>query len=218
MVATTRKPLVEVGKFACLRVKDMSPHGAYLDMGLPKDLLVPGKFQKYPMEVGQVHLVYVLKDEKTGQIYGTQKFAAFLDTKPRDLKPLQEVSMVPYHRTPLGFKVLIENQYLGMVYHNEIFHPVTIGEEYRGCVKKVKDDGQVDGLLKKVGMASILDANKLVLDALDKNGGLLPLGDRSSPEEIKAQLGMSKKSFKNAIGNLYRQKLIQLQDKAIVRI
>lgn len=120
-LATAKVPTVEVGDFACLKVMSVTPHGAFLDMGIPKDLLVPRKLQKYEMKVGEVHLVMILLEEGTNRIYGTSKIAPYVSTESIPLKRAQPAKIIPYHRTPLGYKILVNHKYLGMVYHNEIY-------------------------------------------------------------------------------------------------
>jgi len=216
-IATGTMPLAQVDEFACLRVKEVTDHGAFLDLGAPKDLLVPKKFQKYLMKKGEVHLVRVMKEEgENCRLYGTSKIGDYIETKDIKVHKSQIVSIIPYHRTPLGFKILVEKKYTGMVYHNEIFSDVEIGKTYEGAVKSLRPDGQVDCLLKKVGLKGVKDAAEIILDAIEANGGRLDIGDKSSPEQIKDQLGMSKKAFKAAVGVLYKNGKVQPNSDNIV--
>lgn len=214
-IATATMPLAEVGDFACLVVKDVTRHGAFLDIGLPKDLLVPNKLQKYDMQPGGVHLVKVMLDEENMRLFGTEKIGPYIEFENVALEKKQLVKLVPFHETPLGFKVLIDKKYVGMVYHNEIFQKVELGQEYQGSVKTVRSDGQVDALLQKTGISAVKDGSDLILAALEKAGGKLELWDKSSPDEIKDALGMSKKAFKSAIGILYKKRLIALNEGSI---
>lgn len=214
-VATSHLPHAVVGDFACLKVKDVSSQGAYLDIGLPKDLLVPISLQKYPMNPGEIHLVKVLQEEDSGRLYGTAKIGAYIESKNIELKKNQPIRMIPYYKTPLGYKVLIEGKYLGMVYHNEIFSPCLIGQEYEGTVKAIRPDGQIDALLQKIGLESVEENCNVILKALERSGGKLDLWDKSSPDAIKKELSMSKVAFKKAIGALYKKKLIHLMKGAI---
>ena len=210
VVATGKMPLAEVGEFAFLQVKNMTNFGAYLDIGLPKDLLLPKSLQRYESNVGEMQLVLVCKDEDTGQLYGTQKFNSYIEPEDIILSPSQGVTLVPFHRTPMGYKVLIDKKYLGLVYHSEIFFDVELGREYEGTIKAVRDDGQVDALLRKTGLGGLQVSSEIILSALNRAGGKLPLCDKSSPAKIEAALGMSKKSFKSAIGMLYQKRLIRI--------
>ena len=215
VIATGTPPLAQVDEFACLKVKEISKAGVFLDMGLPKDLLIPKKLRKYEMRVGDVHLVMILKDKETDQLYATEKIGPFLNSTDVDLRSGQSVSLVPFHRTPLGFKVLVDKKYHGMVYHNEIFSEVVLGQSYEGTVKHVRPDGQVDSLLRKSGLEGAAGTSENILNALKKAGGKLALWDKSSPEEIKTALGINKKSFKSAVGILYKKRLITINDGCI---
>ena len=215
VIATSQLPKVSVGEFACLRVTDTAHQGAYLDMGLPKELLVPNKLQKYEMNVGETHLVMVLEDEESQRLYGTTKISPYVETEIITLQHRQGVKIIPYHRTPLGFKVLVDKKYLGMIYHNEIFEKIEMGKEYEATVKDIRDDGHVDVLVGKTGFAGRKDSVAKLVEALENAGGALPLHDRSPPERIKTELGMSKKAFKAAIGMLLKQQKLRLGDGCI---
>jgi predicted RNA-binding protein (virulence factor B family) len=215
VIATGKMPIAQVGEFACLQVKAITPQGAYLDMGLPKDLLVPKSVQKYEMHVGEIHLVRVMIEDDNNRLYGSEKIDGFIDSALNKLASKQPISIIPFHKTPLGFKVLIDNLYLGIVYHNEVFQEVVLGETYQGTVKAVREDGHVDALLREIGMKAVSSNADLVLDALKKSSGHLNLGDKSSPDDIRDVFPMSKKSFKAAIGNLYKQKIIKISATSI---
>ena len=141
LLATGILPYAEVDDLVCLKVKVVSPHGAFMDLGLPKDLLVPRKLQQFEMHEGQVHLVKILIDPETKRLYGTSKVSSFVEKDLSELKPKQSVKIIPYYRTPLGYKVLIENKYLGMIFHNEIFTKVIPGKEYLGSIKTIHENG-----------------------------------------------------------------------------
>ncbi len=217
-IATSHMPLAEVDDFACLKVKEVTHFGAFLDWGLPKDLLVPSKMQKSRMQVGEIRLVKILKEENSNKIYGTEKIGPHIESMSVPLRTKQSVRLVPFRKTDLGYKVLVESKYLGMIYHNEIFSEVELGKEYQGTVKWVREDGLVDTLISKVGFEAAKDNSQILLSALQKAGGRLELWDKSSPEEIKKALGMSKKSFKSAVGILYKKRLIKLEEGAIVLV
>lgn len=210
-LATPNLPKAQVGDFACLKVKSVTPHGAFLDLGLPKDLLVPRKLQQYEMKFGEIHLVRVLEDEDM-RLYGTSKINPYIETDRIALSETQSVKLVPYRKTPLGYKVLIEKKYLGMVYHNEIFIDVVLGKEYKGSVKSIHDNGQIGALLQESGLKGVQNNSEKILEALKKADGHLDLWDKSSPEEIERELKMSKSSFKKAVGTLLKSKKIVLGD------
>jgi len=209
-LATPTLPKAQVGEFACLKVKSVTPHGAFLDLGLPKDLLVPRKLQQYEMKVGEIHLVKILREEESMRLYGNSKATTHVENNSISLIKNQSVNIIPYHRTVLGYKVLIEKKYLGIVYHNEIFADVVFGKEYKGSIKKIRENGQVDALLQEIGLKGIQTNSEKILEAIKSENGHLNLSDKSSPEEIEEQLKMSKSAFKKAVGILYKSKKITL--------
>jgi predicted RNA-binding protein (virulence factor B family) len=209
-LATANLPDYEVGDFACLKVMSVTPHGAFLDMGIPKDILVPRKLQKYEMKKGETHLVMILLEEGTNRIFGTSKIEPYVLKSSVPFRPKQSVSIIPYHKTPLGYKVLIEKSYLGMVYHNEIYTNVEIGRVYQGSVKMVRDDGSVDAFLQEVGTHAEDAECSRILEALIKANGRIEITDKSPAEEVEKKLSMSKNAFKRAVGILYKEKKIRL--------
>lgn len=168
-------------------------------------------------EKGDLCLVKILVDEDA-RLYGNADLGEYFKETIVTLSPRQLVEVIPYKKTPLGYKVLIDGEFSGMIYHNEIFDTVTAGESYQGTVKTVREDGLVDVLLKKIGKEAIDDDVEKIKLALQKSGGRLSLTDKSSPEEIKSALGISKKAFKKAAGSLYRQKIISLNEDNIALI
>lgn len=215
IIATTLEPKARVGDFAALPVKDTSNHGAFLDWGLEKDLFVPFSNQRDKMQTGRTYLVYLYLDENSDRIVATAKYEKYLRQGSPELSEGQEVDLLVAGFTDLGFKVIINNQYGGILYKNEVFRPLQLGEKTRGFVRKIREDHKIDVSLQKTGYGEVADAATVVLDKLRLAGGRLELSDKSSPEEIYAQLGMSKKTFKKAIGSLYREGKISLSDTAI---
>jgi uncharacterized protein len=211
-IATAQLPYAQIDQFACLMVQDITKHGAFMDIGLPKDLLVPTRLQKNEMRPGEIHLVRILLDDSNNRLFGTTKFGPYIQSAENQLRPKQTITIVPYFETPLGFKVLVDKQYLGLVYHNEIFEPVVIGQEYQGSVKQVREDGNVDALLRKTGLQGQTEISDKILEILKNKNGKLMLWDKSPPEQIKKELGISKKAFKSAIGILYKKRLIKLEN------
>lgn len=210
-VAVTEMPLARVDDIAALVVKQITQVGAFMDIGLEKDLMVPFNEQAYPMEVGERYVVKVLLDFKTNRMIGTTKIAPFLSLKVDRLEEGDKVRILIWQKTDLGFKVVIDGLYQGLIFHNEIFDRVAIGDERFGYVKSIREDGKIDVSLQKQGYEVVKDMSQIVLNKIRMNGILL-LGDKSSPEEIKEELGMSKKNFKKILGGLYKAGAVEIFD------
>jgi len=215
IIATTLQPKAKVGDFAALTVKDTSHHGAFLDWGLEKDLFVPFSNQRDKMQPGRTYLVYLYLDENSDRIVATAKYEKYLSQQSPNLEEGQQVNLLVAGFTDLGIKVIINNQYPGIRYKNEVFRPLHLGEQTRGFIRKIREDHKIDVSLQKAGYGEVADAATLVLEKLQAAGGKLELSDKSSPEEIYQHLGMSKKTFKKAIGSLYREGKISLADTYI---
>lgn len=215
-IATTQKPLVQVDSFAFLRVVDVSTFGAFLDWGLDKDLLVPMKEQVKQMVLGKYYVVFVTLDESSQRLIASTKISNFLDNESHELKHNQEVDLIVYEETETGYFVIINLHHKGLIYKNEIYTKIAVGDELKGYIKQVKEGNLIDVSLQKIGFENIDINSKLILDLLSKHGGRLNLHDNSSPEEIQKMLKMSKKTFKRAVGVLYRQKMILLEGEQIV--
>jgi uncharacterized protein len=215
IIATTLQPKAKVGDFAALTVKDTTNHGAFLDWGLEKDLFVPFSNQRDKMLPGRTYLVYLYLDENSDRIVATAKYDKYLNQDLPALQEGQEVDLLIAGFTDLGIKVIINNQYPGILYKNEVFRPLQLGEKTRGFIRKLREDHKIDVSLQKAGYAEVGDAAAIVLDKLKAAGGKLNLSDNSSPQDIYAVLGMSKKTFKKAIGSLYREGKILLADTYI---
>jgi len=214
-IATTLKPKAQVGDIVRLRVKEMSPVGAFLDWGLEKDLLVPFKEQRQRMIAGTDYVVMVKLDELTGRIIASNRFGTIATKDVSALKVGQKVAVIVYDVAPLGFKVLIDHAYLGVLYRDELFQAVSLGDRLAGYVSKIRPDRKIDVRLRKPGYAAVLDMTEVVLDALRDAEGFLPLNSESSPEAIRDQFNMSKKVFKQTIGNLYKARRITIDDDGI---
>jgi hypothetical protein len=215
-VATTEKPLISIGGFASLKVKEMNRVGAFLDWGLEKDLFVPFSEMVFKLDVGEKYIFGMFLDDKTGRLVATPKIGKLLEQRNIDLFQGQEVDLVVYNETELGFQVLINQKYGGLVYHNEVFQGISIGNELKGFVKQIRPDNKIDVSLQPLGVAGIEPNSKIILEVLNNNRGVLKLSDKSSPEDIERELNMSKKAFKKAIGGLYKKKLIVI-DKHEIR-
>ncbi len=216
IVATTLEPALQLGEFGYLQVTATSPFGAFLDWGLEKDLLVPFREQNEPLKVGQWVVVYLRLDRETARLVATCKVNRYLEYDALELAVGQQVRALVYERSDLGFNVILDHRYRGLIYANEIFQPLRIGSVVTGYVKALRDDKTIDVSLQPQGYHQVVDANTaLILKSLRENGGFLPLTDASEPTLIYNQLEMSKKNFKRAIGALYRERRIRLQDDGI---
>lgn len=216
LVATTQQPLVQVGQFACLEVAWVNQYGAFLNWGLMKDLFVPFSEQKMKMQVGKRYVVHVHLDEESFRIVASAKVDRYLSKEKADYVPGQEVEVLIWQKTDLGFKAIIENRFGGLLYDSEIFQPLHTGMRLKAYVKQVRDDGKIDLMLQKPGAGKVDDFAKTLLEHIRSNGGRTPLNDKTPAEEIYAMFGVSKKTFKKAVGDLYKKRLVVLQDDSIV--
>jgi predicted RNA-binding protein (virulence factor B family) len=214
-VATTLKPYITLNQFAVLKVNYTNKFGAFLDWGLEKDLFVPFKEQARPMEKDKRYVVYLYEDEKTNRLVASSKINQFLEQETIDLEKNQEVDVMVSHITDVGINVIINGKYRGLAYKNEVFETVSPGYKTKAYIKLVRPDGKIDVSFQKLGVEVIDASAQSVLQALQQNNGFLALNDDSHPEEIKSILKMSKKSFKKAIGSLYKQKLISIKENGI---
>jgi predicted RNA-binding protein (virulence factor B family) len=214
-VATTQKPLAEVGDFVCLEVIDVSTHGAFLDWGLDKDLFLPLPEQESRVRKGDRLVVAVCLDEQTQRVMASSRLAQFLDPDVQGLAPGTPVDLLLCRLTELGATVLVNDRHAGLIYKSEMFVPLSIGERLTGFVQRVRDDGKLDISLRAPGAQGRDNETRQLRDALERSGGQLPVGDESSPEDIQRLLGMSKKAFKRAAGILYRQRLVRLEPGTI---
>ena len=213
--ATTQKPDATVGQFAKLRVKANTSSGAFLDWGLPKDLLVPKREQLAKMEEGKSYIVFVFLDEKSSRITASAKLDKFLSQQPPDYDEGDAVDLIIYDRTDLGYKALVNNAYGGMVYKNEVFQKLFIGQQLKGYIKKIRDDHKIDLSLQQSGYQRVDDISRTILNALKSHGGRIAVTDKSPPEDVYALFGVSKKTFKKAIGALYKKRRIIIDANVI---
>jgi predicted RNA-binding protein (virulence factor B family) len=218
LIATTERPLAQVGEFAWLKVVSVSKFGAFLDWGLMKDLLVPFREQKEKMEKDRYYAVYVYFDDETGRIVASAKVDRFLDNVSPDYNPGDEVKLFIVGRTELGYKAVINGLHSGLLYYNQVFKPLQLGQQTKGYIARVREDEKIDLLLERPGYEKVDELSQKLLDALQKAGGFLPLTDKSVPADIEQRLGMSKKTFKKAIGALYKQRLIELLPDGIKQL
>ncbi len=215
LVATTETPKAMVGDFAFLQVAAVNSIGAFLDWGLLKDILVPFREQKVRMEKGRYYIVYIYLDDNTKRIVASAKLDKFLDNKIPHYNIGDKVNIMITKRTDLGFKVIIDNMYWGMIYHNEIFRDVNIGERHEAYIKQMRGDGKIDVTLVSKTGERVKDTADIIIENLEANNGFIPFNDSSSPEDIKKEFMCSKKDFKKSIGRLLKEGRIELKENGI---
>ncbi len=218
LAATTKKPLALLDEIAWLKVVSINYTGSFLDWGLPKDLLVPFSEQHHEMEVGRSYLVKVFLDDKN-RLAATTKIDRFIEDTAEDLIVGQKVTVIIADKTDLGVKAIVNNQYWGILYHNQLYQPVRKGQKLEAYVKQIREeDGKIDLVLQEPGYGKVLTFTDKILQKLQQNNGVLNLSDKSPPEAIYDMFGVSKKVYKQAIGSLYKQKLITIDDKIGIKL
>ena len=215
LVATTLQPYVQVGEFACLQVAWVNQFGAFLDWGLMKDLFVPFREQKMKMQVGRKYVIHAHLDDESYRIVASAKVERYLSKDRPEYASGDEVNILIWQKTDLGFKAIIDNKYSGLLYENEIFSTLQTGMEMKAFVKQVREDGKVDLILQKPGFEKIDDFSKTLLDYIKAHGGRINLNDKSPAEDIYDTFGVSKKTFKKGVGDLYKKRLITLHEDGI---
>ena len=213
-VAVTNRPIALLDEFAVLTCREVTSFGAFMDWGLLKDLFVPNAEMAKPMTVGQKYLVRVCVDYKSTRLIGVSKYGEFMYPAPKDYVPSREVQGMIFERTELGYKVLLEDRYEGLLYANEVFQELNLGEARKLWVKKRREDGKIDLQLLPVGKVKYDEGSEKILQVLEQKG-FLPLHDKTDPEVIKQVLGMSKKHFKQCIGQLYKVREIVIHEDGI---
>lgn len=212
LMATTDRPFATVNEFAGLRVVSASPVGAFLDWGLPKDLLVPFREQKIKMVEGQKYVVRIYYDEASGRIAASAKLDKFLDLLPANYATGEVVDLLICKRTDLGFKTIVNGKHWGMIFFSDIYQPLERGDSMTGYIKEVRPDGKINICLQRPGAAGISDLSDQILEYLKANDGFMEITDKSNPDEILRVFGVSKKGYKRAIGGLYKQRLITFEN------
>lgn len=215
IVASTTFPKAMLDEFGCFEVVDVTPFGAFLDWGLPKDLLVPKALQKFPFYVGMKVIVQVCLDDETGRIIGSQKYNDFLKKDLSALKLKQEVNVLVRERTPLGFKVIVNNLYDGLIFHNEIFETIEVGDEKVGFIKTLRKDGKLDIILQPIGDKSDKVAAAKIVEILSLTGGACEMNYKSTPELISDRFGLSRKAYKRALTKLIDSKKLEVNDEGM---
>ena len=215
LVANTNKPKAMLDEFALLEVVDTAPFGAFLDWGLPKDLMIPNMFQKTPFEVGEKRFVKVIYDEKTHRLVATEKLGDFFERRVRGLKRFDEVEIIIISKTPLGYKCIVDGKYEGLIYHNEIFEKVALGDKKKAYIKTIRTDGNIDLSLRKAGSKNSITSADKVLELLKQNEGIMPYNYKSDAELIKEVFSLSKKEFKRSLTTLVDANKIEVKDTGI---
>lgn len=216
LVATTERPLAVVGETAYLQAVDTNAHGAFLDWGLTaKDLFVPHRKQTVPMEPGRRYVVYVYRDERTGRAVATARLQGYISNENLALEPGREVEILVASELPIGFRVVVDNRHWGMLYKNQLYRPVSVGDRMTAYVRKVTDDNRLDVSLQQSGFDEVVKSAGKLIELIRNAGGKLPVGDDSPPEKIAEVVGMSKKVFKRSVGNLLKQGLIVAEPESV---
>ena len=214
-IATTQQPLAIRNQFAYLAVKEISEFGAWMDIGLDKDLLVPFSEQNPKLQTGESYPLYVYVDETTNRMVGSARLRRFLDQEQITVKEGEEVDLFITGWSDLGVKAIINGKHEGLIFKSDVFRPLHAGDRLRGFVKNIREDGKIDLRLQQKGYAKVEPNAEKILQRLRQSGGFLPLHDKSDPGLIRDQLQMSKKTFKKAIGGLYKQQLVELVEGGI---
>ena len=215
LIATTLQPKVQVGEFACLEVAWVNEYGAFLDWGLMKDLFVPFREQKQKMQKGHRYVVHTHVDEDSYRIMASAKVERYLSKEMPPYQAGDEVEVMVWQRTDLGYKVIVENRFGGLVYQKEIFQQLEPGMKLTAYVRQVREDGKIDLALQKDGKQKVDDFSSVLLDYIKEQGGYTSLNDKSAAEDIYEIFGVSKKTFKKAVGDLYKRRLVLLVEDGI---
>jgi len=217
-IATTLTPTAVVGEFACLEVKDTAPFGAFLEWGLEKDLFIPANEMLKPFKKGEHHVVKVCLDKESSRVYATAKIEQHCSKYMAGISEGMAADLLVYGVTNLGYKALINSTHYGVLYKNETSMILAVGDKTKGYIYRIREDGKIDLRLKISGYASVAESSVKIVDVLEKEGGFVECHDKSAPDVIMKIFGMSKKEFKRSIGNLYKERKIEITDKGILLI
>lgn len=214
-IATTLTPNIVLDEFALLKVKEVSDLGAFMEWGIAKDLFVPFAEQRIRMEEGRSYICILYYDEESDRLVGSSKYHEFIADGPISFKHNQEVELLIADRTDIGYNVIINNEFVGLLFFSEVFRKIRYGEYLKGYIKNIREDGKIDVSLQKQGYIKVEATLQKILDKLERNKGYLNISDKSEPDIIQEVFGMSKKTFKKAIGALYKQRLITIKSDGI---
>ncbi len=216
LVATTETPLLRVGEAGYLRVVDKTAHGAFLDWGLyGKDPFLPNRNQQGGIIAGRSYIVYLYEDSVTGRCVATCKLKSFINNDSITVAPRQEVDLLVASESPIGYRVIINNRHWGMLYRNQLFRPIAVGDRTKGYVRKLTEDNRIDVSLQQEGFAQVKDSAEVLLQLVRDNGGFLPLNDDSAPEEVNRLTQTSKKVFKRSLGMLLKRGAVTVDEQGI---
>ena len=216
LVATTETPLLRVGEAGYLRVVDKTAHGAFLDWGLyGKDLFLPNRNQQGGIIAGRSYIVYLYEDSVTGRCVATCKLKSFINNDSITVAPRQEVDLLVASESPIGYRVIINNRHWGMLYRNQLFRPIAVGDRTKGYVRKLTEDNRINVSLQQEGFAQVKDSAEVLLQLVRDNGGFLPLNDDSAPEEVNRLTQTSKKVFKRSLGMLLKRGAVTVDEQGI---
>ncbi len=216
LVATTEQPTIRVGEAGYLKVVDKTVHGAFLDWGLfGKDLFLPNRNQQGGIYAGHSYIVYAYEDSITGRCVATCKLKSFINNDTITVTPRQQVELLVASESPIGYRVIIDNRHWGMLYRNQLFRPVALGDRLTGYVRRITEDNRIDVSLQQEGYAQVKDSAEELLRLLEANGGTLPIGDNSTPEEVTCLTKMSKKVFKRSLGVLLKSGRVEAEPYSI---
>jgi predicted RNA-binding protein (virulence factor B family) len=208
LIATTLTPLVQVGEFACLEVNWVNEYGAFLNWGLMKDLFVPFREQKMKMQIGRRYVVYAYVDEESYRIVASAKVDRYLSKEIPAYQPRDEVDILVWQKTELGFKAIVDNKYNGLLYGNQVFRDICTGDKMKAYINQVRPDGKIDLTLH--GREHVNDFSDTLLQYIKEHGGSIPFSDKSDAADIYDTFGVSKKTFKKAVGQLYKKRLVAI--------
>jgi predicted RNA-binding protein (virulence factor B family) len=215
IIATRLKPFAEINHFAFLNVSEVTKFGAFLDWGLEKDLFVPFKEQKHKMFEGYSYVVYIYVDELTNRIVASSKVNKFISNEVLSVAQGDEVDLLVYNETDMGFTCIINSLHKGLIYHNDIYQDIKVGDDLKGYVKQIREGNLIDLSLQKIGFKHVLSSTDMILEYLKTHDGYLELTDKSSPDLIERRFNMSKATFKKSLGILYRQRQVTLHDDGV---
>ena len=215
LIATTEKPIAKANEFAFLECSWVNEYGAFLDWGLMKDVFCPFREQKRKMEIGNSYIVHIHLDEESYRIVASAKIENYFSQEKPAYRHGEEVEIMIWQKTDLGFKVIIDNKYPGLIYQSQIFKHVTTGDRMTGYIDNIRPDGKIDVTLQPTGRKLTADFAETLLEYLHDNNGVCPLGDKSDAEDIKRTFQVSKKTFKKAVGDLYKRRLITISPEGL---
>lgn len=214
--ATLKKPLIALGEFAFLTVSSTDEQGVYVDWGMEKDLLIPPKQEGERMEEGESYIIFMYQDRESGKLYGSNKIEKRLSNDDLTIEEGEEVDLMVQRESDMGFAVIVNHRHRGLVFENEVFQDLLIGDTLRGYVKKIQSENRLDITIRPMGYRNTVDPDvKTVLNGLEENQGFLPLTDKSKPDLITVELNLSKKAFKRAVGFLYKERMIEIKEDGI---